>query len=571
MTSSSDFYASKAVAHDDIMVPILRQRLDKWVNAIPHHPYLDLAKKSQFLAVTHCPVYLVEIMTQFEKRSVQYHRTPYRRQGNPGVIPDFSNLYSIKLNPTTDYATQSFQYTYWGSVELCRSCSGNGYQICYSCHGVRVFTCSQCSGKGNVKCTTCYGSGKTQCNDCDYFGRVSKTCISCYGEGQVKGWNTRCWTCNGTGRSGGTTCWSCSGAGEKMQMVNCSLCHGTGSVSATCSNCWGTRQVSCSRCYGRGEETCYYCHGTGQNSCSTCNGNGKLGCSDCEKVGKLINYAVLSQVLYSEKAAAHSKSNLLKTFPNILVAREQCRTDACFVIKKQILTDNLVFGDTGISSIVKKISGDVREKFVERGYVLFQDLTVSQLDAYILNCQYNKSNFNFLVYGTGMFVVDNDSPVKRFKADMTQTAMELYDDGKLVECLDHAVKLDDMNKAMGMRSNIAFKVRSKIYQAYTMGIAVATLLSLYCLPLLIPMLKYIRGYDPSSAFEIQYILAAMALCNVLIILPSVLICKKKWGIKVPGKGKRFMMGLLTTLILNLVFDAAWMVGSSAPAMFPILF
>lgn len=97
-------------------------------------------------------------------------------------------------------------------------------------------TCPRCGGSGRITCTRCGGAG-----------HISQTCPRCGGDGH-------CTTCGGYGGwydwwGWWVTCGTCGGDGH------CTRCGGDGRITSTCPTCNGRGQITCPRCNGTGRLT----------------------------------------------------------------------------------------------------------------------------------------------------------------------------------------------------------------------------------------------------------------------------------------------------------------------------
>ncbi|MCX7818493.1 MAG: hypothetical protein N2652_04690 [Kiritimatiellae bacterium] len=147
--------------------------------------------------------------------------------------------------------------------------------------------CERCHGFGSQSCATCNGAGISGCGNQNCAGGT-EICPDCNGRGRSSGTRgatalqTRCETCNGTGKrtctectgKGFVECSKCAGRGESV----CAACRGTGEGSP-CSKCQGDGTIPCSRCSGSGryrEAICASCDGRGASLCKSCNGAGRV-------------------------------------------------------------------------------------------------------------------------------------------------------------------------------------------------------------------------------------------------------------------------------------------------------
>ncbi len=147
--------------------------------------------------------------------------------------------------------------------------------------------CERCRGFGSQSCTACNGAGILPCDNQNCAGGI-EICPDCNGRGRASGsrgataLQTRCETCNGTGKR---TCSTCNGKG----FVECTRCQGRG--ESVCTACRGTGEGAvCSKCQGDGTIPCTRCNGSGQYRgapCAACNGRGSSLCKSCNGAGRI--------------------------------------------------------------------------------------------------------------------------------------------------------------------------------------------------------------------------------------------------------------------------------------------
>lgn len=153
---------------------------------------------------------------------------------------------------------------------------------CAACRGFRSLACRACSGAGILACSndTC-ASGIEICPDCNGKGRGVSTSTGASSSRTSSAVNTRCDTCNGTGRR---TCQTCLGKG----FIPCAACKGLG--EQTCKTCQGSGDApTCSKCKGDGILECTRCAGTGTlrgQPCEACRSVGHLLCKSCNGAGR---------------------------------------------------------------------------------------------------------------------------------------------------------------------------------------------------------------------------------------------------------------------------------------------
>lgn len=564
MTSSNDFRGSSDILLNTEFSGKVRDAIINFFNQIPHHPYRDLSTALAIRKITYLPTYLAQMTTQYEERSVSFHRAPYKQQMSPGSYPDFSNLYNINLARPGSFTDKTNSYTYPGSLSTCGSCVGRGQISCTACDGKGKNACNNCEGTGERTCSNCGGSGKKDCNECNFWGLVRKTCYSCNGTGKQASYAVSCSSCNGTGKSYGASCYYCQGTGRRTPEVNCSTCGGNGYRPATCSNCNGFKEVTCTSCY-HGKITCSYCSGTGVLICRKCSGRGNIICSVCEGKGRFISYAVLHQRLYKRTAQSQVNVSSLKEKFGYAPALKDAIAKPIYVLKEKSLPSRIILGN---AELEQAYSQQYKEHYPARNantVMLFQQFEVHKVNAHLIECIYKSDSFPLLLYGIKDTFIDISSPVKRYRKALMASAGKHYSENQFVACYEDMKKAVEMGKTSPSEREheILQKVYSHIIKAYSFGNIMGAILVLFLLPLVIPFLRVMPGFQTENA--IGGVLVVCFLSSLIFLFSGGVIFRRMFGHRIRSDRKRFLIGtgihMLVMFIIYLLIVACcnWLV------------
>lgn len=203
-----------------------RKRVKDLVNAYAAqgegHPYENYGDQITLQKYELCPIYTVNLRTQYDSRSIENKQYPYR--GGEIYASRFFktsdvDLWSYNLLTTNEFRQDSKSYEVPGShhVETCVRCSGSGKVICPDCGGTGTERCSKCHGSGQIQKTRSeyqhtadrvYSDGHRE----PVYGYVNvtyhETCGRCGGRGVVD-----CSTCGGSTR---VMCKVCGGRGQNV-------------------------------------------------------------------------------------------------------------------------------------------------------------------------------------------------------------------------------------------------------------------------------------------------------------------------------------------------------------------
>ena len=203
-----------------------RERVRDLVNAYSAqgegHPYENYGDQITLQKYELCPIYTVNLRTQYDSRSIGNKQYPYRG-GSIYTRRFFKtsdvDLWSYQLLTTNEFKQDNKSYEVPGShhVEMCGRCGGSGKVICPDCGGTGTEHCSVCGGTGRIQKTRSeyqhtadkvYSDGHRE----PVYSYVNVTyhvpCSNCGGKGYVL-----CKSCDGTTK---VTCQVCQGYGKNV-------------------------------------------------------------------------------------------------------------------------------------------------------------------------------------------------------------------------------------------------------------------------------------------------------------------------------------------------------------------
>lgn len=206
--------------------------LARWAGTLPHHPYIDFARRLSITSAAEAPTFVLRLMTLYDVRTPQ---TPCTLPFKTDAPPPATDVWSLKVNLKNDFIWEETQAVVPLSAtpETCALCSGSGKRPCKTCNGSKKMPCPDCLGPARRLCSECEGKGKL-------------ACVFCKGTGQVA-----------SSRDHTTPCQNCAGSGGPV----CPTCEGK---PLDCAQCKNTREAPCTVCKLKGEGPCADCGGDGQ-------------------------------------------------------------------------------------------------------------------------------------------------------------------------------------------------------------------------------------------------------------------------------------------------------------------
>lgn len=421
LQTSAYIYQDRKISDEELN--LLKQRINQWINSIPHHKFQNFINEIQITSVKEAPVYESTLELLYEKREFQLNNVPYRGMKTFQPKKTISEI-DIWNTPMVlikkEFKESKKEYA------LNDTYSAN---ICWVCKGGMYLTCDDCSGKGIVKCDDCRGAGQFLCFRCDGKGRVR--CFSC-SNGRIE-----CSWCGGRGVIEKS---EYIGGERRTISIPCTHCRGAG--YKPCDRCAATGYVVCSECDGSGRIVCSYCRGTGLVHCSNCEGSGRVNCYFCGATGKILSYYSIIQISSIQSLNCISFGHISKEV--VLNNNNLCYGENFNdLLKKQKVTVVEFTTDT-LDDLKQLVSDAVEHPFVKQdvlalteslkkdndnGKLITLKLSISKLSVYEINYQFEKKMYS--IYISGNDILDSSifavtSPVKEFIAELvTQFKQEI--------------------------------------------------------------------------------------------------------------------------------------------------
>ncbi|MCF0174159.1 MAG: hypothetical protein HUJ95_02355, partial [Bacteroidales bacterium] len=388
----------------------VRRLINEYSRKTTAHPFNDYGNDVKIKVNDDCLIQKCSIRTQYENRSKDVLRRPYRGWTIPPMkynSLDEVDPWSFGLREPADFINKNTVLEIEGSASVCRceECNGHGHNTCYSCHGKGKDVCPTCHGDyNNLRCPSCGGSGKKNCSNCG--GSGYNTCSHCNGAGsvtiQVSEYKYH-WDYIQKRQVGG------------YEMVNktttCNYCHGYGEVK--CQSCGGKGKFSCSRCSGFGKITCTNCN-KGYIICKTCGGDGKLVCSVCEGEGRNEFRYVVKRFLNQETLTSFICDPRVREFAE---SYDLTLSGTDYKVRKKSLDDDLCPENVRCSSALSKL---LRKADPDSGIILFQEATVEHAETTYIEYEFNGETFiGYICAGT--FYADG-SPIDKWSSELLEKA-----------------------------------------------------------------------------------------------------------------------------------------------------
>lgn len=245
---STDFRKANKISLSSSREKQIRQAINVWAAAIPHHTHTNLGDRMTINEVWDTPAYVLRLWSQIDSRWVTEEHQPFAGQ----------SLAEREYFSPLDVNLWAFEYdipsVFKESTEKARILRSEHLLNCHSCQATGKIRCTN-SGcqSGRVACRVCHGSGRVT-------RERSVRCTTCNGSGKITHYHTVSEPVPGTGQYRSV---------RKSYQQNCSTCGGSGYRKESYS-------VSCDTCNGSGHVTCPTCKGTGKVTCTTCQGQKML-------------------------------------------------------------------------------------------------------------------------------------------------------------------------------------------------------------------------------------------------------------------------------------------------------
>ena len=466
-----DKYIYEKNVSDDINLKAsLIKCINKWANAIPHHPYKNLGDKINIKSIWYKPAYPIRLRSQYEERSRKKDHEPYTNQNIPTrkyyKISDF-NAWDISLSSIKDFTDNTKNYYVNGSQYIadCHTCDAKGWITCVQCHGAKTITCPTCSGSGKVNCHNCGGHGTVQCSSCGGRGYNNKQVARTR---QVRIPEEYSYDSDGNRYTTRASSFRTETYYENVS-ERCTSCGGTG--RKTCTVCSGTGKLICKRCSGRGKITCPTCGGTGRNVCPTCQGKTKL-----------MHYFYVERKLdYTDQQTCVINSEVYDGFPQYLDEYPKYESRKIFSSRKEDLIENPLPDNCHLNSFVNKFLKEAASKNTDTHSKQFQQLDVKCIDTWELSYSFKGKDYVMCFTGSNFEIIPGLSPIYEVAYNNWEKGVALakrYMYSSAVSKLKKSLNIN-VYEIKDQVQEALESVKSKIDQSYSMGSLIAALLMLF--------------------------------------------------------------------------------------------
>ncbi|RZJ87369.1 MAG: hypothetical protein EOO60_12290 [Hymenobacter sp.] len=176
----------------------------------------------------------------------------------------------------------------------------------------------------------------------------------------------------------------------------------------------------------------------------------------------------------------------------------------------------------------------------EGARVLFHEVTVQELDCYLVDCSLAGQAFEVAVYGPDHLVMDYDSPIERLKQERYQSGSDLFDKNRFYDSHEQLELASEMDSLPTSKYHLALaQLRAHLHLPYRFGMLAALVLFFYLLPLEMPLLLLIT---PQSADQSQGFVLVQALSALGVAYGSNRYIRSRQQFSVKGDIKRFLIG-----------------------------
>ena len=335
------------------------------------HPFGSYGDQIKLEKYELCPIYVVELHTQYDNRPINAKQYPYRGGSyGPRQFYKASEIDAWSYNLLT---TEKFVH------------NGKSFEVTGSHH---VETCTPCGGKGSVTCPTCGGEGDLRCSTCGGSGSVS--CSSCGGKGY-------------------STCSSCGGSGHKSESHTEQYVsrwedghpiYATRTVTKTvnCSSCGGSGRHRCSSCGGSGSKTCSSCGGRGRLTCSRCSGRGRITCGVCQGQGKNVHCYSIDQELRDLLSNAYFHDEKVARIAEIMDKRGDYRGDRMFEFQAPSLGKGVFSGESEMAARLDSMIVQHAGRVNGTCHILFQMADILRCETWWVEYTYKGRRYNGVIY-----------------------------------------------------------------------------------------------------------------------------------------------------------------------------
>ncbi len=443
---SDDPYIYKQdVSHNKELQALLRQKINAWANAIPHHPFRDLGDKIEISSIWYKPAYPIRLLSQYESRKKGERYKPYVDQPVPErkyfSLDDF-NSWNIKLPEVESFQDDTRKYIVNGSqhVEGCFKCAATGKITCPQCSGSRKVICPQCSGRSRETCSPCGGRGSIP---------ESKTVTK--------------------------TVWvppSYDSDGDRI---------GNTGINRTEYDTI-TVYESCRKCRGRGSVPCSKCEGTGKVVCPNCRGAGNITCPVCKGAKYLMHYYYVERELqYSRKKNCIVHETIYDNLPEFLANTDDFEREAIHAVcEDQIAQGHLPEGNhlnSFIDNFLQESQDDIRDNQI----MLFQQLEIDRIDTWELNYSFEGKQYTMAFTGSDYEIIPGLSPIYEVAFEYLKKGVKAARFYRYFHALKQLSKSKKINvfELREQLEDARNRLRRKINQGYNLGSFLGFFLSLF--------------------------------------------------------------------------------------------
>ena len=444
----------------------VREAVNRYSRRTSGHPFEDYGDKIKITANDDCTIYECKVRTQYEDRSVEEKRRPYK--GWEVASRKYFNIHDVKswafnMKMPSDFIDKKTFIEVEGSarVESCGRCSGKGRSVCSVCGGnarekcpvcggnYNHLTCSACGGSAWIECPSCHGSGRIACTYCGGTGSITET-VSEY---RIH-WDYTLKKQVGKYEDVKKTrsCPRCTGG-----YLECRTCHD--------SRMFGKRgYVPCRTCGNVGYVTCDNCT-QGYIVCKNCGGNGQLVCSTCQGEKQNEFRYIINRTLEQDTLTSYICDERLRGFTE----KNRLTYDTVdFNVRETSLGEVLYPENVRCSSALGKLVAKSKPK---NGKILFQEATVQHVEATWLEYEINGNAYTGVIC-SGVFYPAG-SPIDDWSSKLVGKAGKNLERGSSVatlKMLDQAQRAGaDMNELRTLRS----KAYDKLDRIHAAGVSTA--------------------------------------------------------------------------------------------------
>lgn len=415
-----------------------RDRVRDYVNAYAAsskgHPYANYGDDIKLETYELCPIYVVSLRTQYDKRYVNRGYYPYKGIEIPPrkfFHESDVDVWSYQLRTTDQFTDDECSFQVPGSqhVEICETCGGKGEVTCPTCDGRGRVTCSKCGGSGTLRCSSCGGRGSSSCSYCGGSGHRQES----YQERCIVSTEYKEGSAFGTPVYGYRTAYR----------------------SVTCSSCGGSGKHTCSSCGGSGKHTCSKCGGRGDLLCTTCNGKGKVTCKTCQGYGRNVHAFYINQKLYSVRDKSYFHDPRVREVAEIYDQKGNYRGTRVFDFAAEALGQGVFSEEREMAARMDSFIAKHAGESSSGNHILFQRADILRVDAWWVEYTYKGKRYNGVISDDYFYA--GVSPISEYsdkiikEADKSLGGMGTLKARKLVEQAEDLDVYDNRERVRKLR------------------------------------------------------------------------------------------------------------------------